>query len=120
MRQKVAKVDDRHFWYRRSMLGENISNGNWIIATLLLGSCGFSVQQGWIVAAVALGIAGLLSIVWNPGVAKTTTIIGVWIVAGSASAWLLGMACDAMFGTPAIGYGLGLVVAIVGIVSTID
>ena len=120
MRVREKPIDTRHFWHRRSLLGENISNGNWIIAGILLLSGGGALQQGWIIAAVALGVAGLLSIVWNEGVAKTTTIIGSWIVAGAASAWLLGMATNAMFGTPAAGHAVGLVVAIVGIVLTID
>lgn len=120
MRVRVKPIDTRHFWKRRSLLGENISNGNWIIAAILLLSTAGCIYQGWILAAVGLGIAGLLSIVWNEGVAKTTTIIGVWLVAGAATAWVLALACDAMFGNPAIGHFIGLVVAIAGIVKTID
>ena len=74
----------------------------------------------WIVAAIGLGVAGLLSIVWNPGVAKTTTIIGGWLVAGAVSAFLLSLACNAMFGMPAIGHFIGLVITIAGVVTTID
>ena len=120
MRVREKPIDTRDFWHRRSILGENISNGNWIISAILLLSAGGAVYRGWILAAVALGVAGLLSIVWNEGVAKTTTIIGGWIVAGGASAWLLGMATDAMFGSTAGGHAIGLVVAIVGVVLTID
>ena len=102
------------------MLGENISNGNWIIAAILLATGGGALQQGWIIAAVAFGVAGLLSFVWNEGVAKTTTIIGSWIIAGATSAYLLGMVCNSLFGSPAIGHFTGLVVAIAGVVLTID
>ncbi|MBC7821192.1 MAG: hypothetical protein IAG10_30260 [Planctomycetaceae bacterium] len=114
------KTDDRAFWQRRSFLGENISNGNWIIAAILLLSSGGAVYTGWIGVGVGLGVAGLLSIVWNPAVAKTATIVGGWIVAGVASAWLLGMLCNSMFGSPAIGYGSGLAIAIIGVIKTID
>lgn len=120
MRVREKKIDDRPYLQRRSYLGENISNKNWIMATVLLGSCGFAVSRGWIVTSVAFGVAGLLSIVWNPGVAKTATIIGGWIVVGSASAWVLGLACNAMFGQPALGHAIGLGVGIIGIVLTID
>lgn len=114
------KKDDRPFWQRRSFLGENISNGNSIVATVLLLGGGGALYGGWILIAVPLGVAGLLSFVWNEGVAKTTTIIGGWIVAGAASAWLLGMACNALFGMSSIGHFLGLVVGIVGVLVTID
>ncbi len=120
MRVREKPIDTRHFWHRRSLLGENISNGNWIVAAIFLLSGAGALQQGWIITAIALGIAGLLSIVWNEGVAKTTTIIGSWIVAGAASAWLLGMATNAMFGSTAGGHAIGLVVAIVGVFLTID
>lgn len=120
MRVREKKIDDRPFLQRRSYLGESISNKNWIMATVLLGSGGFALSRTWIVASIALGVAGLLSIVWNPGVAKTTAIIGGWLVVGSASAWVLGLACDAMFGQPALGHALGLAVGIIGIVLTID
>lgn len=120
MRIREKPVDNRHFWHRRSLLGENINNGNWIIASILLLSGGGALYQGWIVAAIALGVAGLLSIVWNEGVAKTTTIIGVWLVVGAASAWLLGLATNSMFGSTAGGHAVGLVVAIAGVVMTID
>ena len=120
MRTRVKPVDTRTFWYRRSMLGENISNGNWIIAAILLAIGGGALQQGWIIAAVAFGVAGLLSFVWNEGVAKTTTIIGSWIIAGATSAFLLGMVCNSLFGSPTIGHFTGLVVAIAGVVLTID
>lgn len=120
MRVKEKKIDDRPFLQRRSYLGENISNKNWIMATVLLGACGFAISRAWIVTAVAFGVAGLLSIVWNPGVAKTATIIGGWLVVGSGSAWVLGLACNAMFGQPALGHALGLAVGIIGIVLTID
>lgn len=120
MRVRAKPVDTRDFWYRRSFLGENISNGNWIVATILLLSTAGCIYQGWILAAIGLGVAGLLSIVWNPAVAKTTTIIGSWLVAGAGTAWVLGMACGAMFDNPAIGHFIGLVVAIAGIVKTID
>ena len=120
MRPRVAKIDGRAFWKRRSFLGENISNGNWIIATILLLSGGGALQQGWIIAAIGLGVAGALSIVWNEAVAKTATIVGVWLAAGAASAWGLSLACDAAFGMPAIGHVIGLIVAIGGVVFTID
>lgn len=120
MRVRVKPVDTRHFWKRRSLLGENISNGNWIIATILLLLFAGAIQQGWIVAAIGLGVAGLLSIVWNEGVAKTTTIIGVWLVVGGATAWLLGLASNYAFGMDSIGHFIGLVVAIAGVVITID
>lgn len=120
MRIRAVKVDDRHFWKRRSFLGENISNGNWIIATILLLCGGGALQQGWIIAAIGLGVAGALSIVWNEAVAKTATIVGVWLTAGAASAWVLALACNAMFGMPAIGHVIGLIVAIAGVVMTID
>jgi hypothetical protein len=120
MRPREAKIDDRAFWKRRSFLGENISNGNWIIAIILLLSGGGALQQGWIVAAIGLGVAGALSIVWNEAVAKTATIVGVWLAAGAASAWGLSLACNAAFGMPAIGHVVGLIIAIVGIVMTID
>ena len=115
-----VKIDDRTFWWRRSFLGENISNGNWIVALILLLACGGAIYSGWIWTGVCLGVAGLLSIVWNESVAKTATIVGSWIAAGALSAWLLGMACDAMFGNPPIGHAVGLVIAIVGIIKTID
>lgn len=114
------RIDDRPFWQRSSFLGENISNGNWIVALVLLLCCGGAIFAGWIWAGVALGIAGLLSIVWNAAVAKTATIVGVWIVTGVGSAWLLGMLCEAMFGSPALGFAAGLGVAITGVVMTID
>lgn len=114
------KIDDRPFWKRRSFLGENISNGNSIVAVVLLLGSGGAVSQGWIMAAVPLGIAGLLSIVWNPAVAKTTTIIGGWLTAGAGTAWLLGMVCNSLFGQPSIGHFAGLVVGIVGVMMTID
>lgn len=120
MRPKVIKVDDRPFLQRRSLLGENISNGNWIVATVLLLSGGGALKQGWIFAAIGLGVAGALSIVWNPAVAKTATIVGVWLVAGGGAAWGLGLACEAAFGSQAIGHVIGLVIAIGGIVFTID
>jgi hypothetical protein len=120
MRIRAVKVDDRHFWKRRSFLGENISNGNWIIATILLLSGGGALQQGWIIAAIGLGVAGALSIVWNPAVAKTATIVGAWLVAGGVSAFGLGLVCNSAFGSPAIGHVIGLVIAIGGIVFTID
>ncbi len=120
MRIRAVKVDTRHFWKRRSFLGENISNGNSIVAAILLLAAGCTLYQGWIIAAIGLGVAGLLSIVWNDGVAKTSTIIGGWLLAGAASAWLLSMACDAMFGMPAIGQFIGLVITIAGVVTTID
>lgn len=81
---------------------------------------GFSLAKLWIPVGIAFVIAGLLSFVWNEGVAKTTTIIGAWIVAGSASAWVLGIVCNAMFGMPALGYFIGLVIGIAGVVKTID
>lgn len=114
------KPDDRPFWKRRSFLGENISNGNSIVATVLLLAAVGAAYGGWIVVAVPLGVAGLLSFVWNAGVAKTTTIIGGWITAGAASAWVLGLLCNSLFGMPAIGHFVGLVVGIVGVVTTID
>lgn len=114
------KQDDRVFWKRRSFLGENISNGNSIVATVLLLAGGGALYGGWLLIAIPLGVAGLLSFVWNEGVAKTTMIIGGWIAAGAASAFLLGMACNALFGMPAIGHFIGLVVGIVGVVTTID
>ena len=120
MAVRAKKIDDRAFWVRRSLLGENISNGNWIVGTTLLLSGGFALKQGWILAAILLGVAGLLSFVWNPSVAKTTTIIGGWLVVGGASAWVLGLLCVAMFGSPAGGHAMGLVIGIVGIVMTID
>lgn len=120
MRVKEKKIDDRPFLQRRSLLGENISNKNWIMALVLLGSAAGAASQAWIGTAIGLGVAGLLSIVWNEGVAKTTTIIGVWILAGGGSAWVLGMACNAMFGQPALGHAVGLIVGIVGIILTID
>ncbi len=120
MRPRVTKVDDRHFWYRRSFFGENISNGNWIVAMVLLLSGGGALQQGWIVTSIGLGIAGALGFVWNEAVAKTATIVGIWLAAGAGSAWVLGLACDAMFGTAAIGHAIGLVIAIAGVVMTID
>ena len=120
MRVKERPVDTRPFWYRRSMFGENISNGNWIISLTLVLIAAGAVQQGWILAAVPLGVAGLLSIVWNDGVAKATGIIGAWLTAGGISAFLLGMATTSMFGSPTIGHVIGLVVAIGGIVATID
>ena len=115
-----VKKDDRPFWRRRSLLGENISNGNWIIAAIFLLSGGGAFYKGWIVAGVCLEIASLLSFVWNESVAKTTTIIGSWIAAGAGSAWLLSLLCNYIFGMPAIGYALGLGVAIVGMMMTID
>lgn len=120
MRVRVKPIDTSHFWHRRSLLGENITNGNWIVALVLLLSAGGALQQGWIVAAIGLGVAGLLSIVWNDGVAKTATIIGGWIAAGAASAWLLGLLTTSMFGSPTGGHVVGLIVAIAGIVVTID
>lgn len=120
MRPRATPIDQRPFWNRRSILGENISNGNWIVALILLLSGGGALQQGWIIAAIGLGVAGLLSVVWNDGVAKTTTIIGSWIVAGAASAWLLGLLTTSMFGSPAGGHAVGLIIAIAGIVTTID
>lgn len=114
------KKDDRPFWQRRSFLGENISNGNSIVATILLLAAGSALYGGWLLIAIPLGVAGLLSVVWNEGVAKTTMIIGGWIAAGAASAFLLGMVCNSLFGMPAVGYFLGLVVGIVGVVKTID
>ncbi len=119
MRVRI-KIDDRPFWQRSSFLGENISNGNWIVAFVLLLCCGGAIYTGWIWPGVALGIAGLLSIVWNDAVAKTSTIIGGWIAAGVGSAFLLGMLCNVIFGTPALGYASGLGIAIVGVVMTID
>lgn len=115
-----VKIDDRAFWWRRSVLGENISNGNWIVALILLLGGGFAVSQGWIVSGIGLGVAGMLSFVWNEGVAKTTYIIGAWVVAGASSAWLLGMLCNAMFGMPIIGYIIALIASISGVVKTID
>ena len=120
MRIRAVKVDDRHFWKRRSFLGENISNGNSIVATVLLLAAGGTLYQGWIIVAIGLGVAGMLSFVWNEGVAKTTMIIAGWLVAGAASAWLLSLASDAMFGMPAIGHFIGLVITIAGVVTTID
>ena len=117
---RVLKKDDRPFWIRRSFIGEHISNRNWIIAMILLISAGFAFHSGWVVTAVGLGVAGMLSFVWNEGVAKTTTIIGVWIVAGGSSAWLLGLICGAVTGMPIIGYAMGLAVGIVGVMMTID
>lgn len=87
---------------------------------ILLISAGFAFHSGWVVTAVGLGVAGMLSFVWNEGVAKTTTIIGVWIVAGGSSAWLLGLICGAVTGMPIIGYAMGLAVGIVGVMMTID
>lgn len=115
-----VKKDDRPFWQRRSFLGENISNGNSIVATLLLLSAGGALYTGWLMIAIPLGVAGLLSFVWNDGVARTTMIIGGWIVAGASSAWLLGMVCNSLFGMPAIGHFAGLVIGIAGVVTTID
>lgn len=120
MATRLKKIDDRPFLKRRSFLGENISNGNWILAVILLASGGGAAYYGWLLVGLALGVAGLLSYVWNEGVARTTTIIVGWIVAGAASAWLLGLLCNTMFGMPAIGYFIGLVVGIVGVVTTID
>ncbi|MFM9966654.1 MAG: hypothetical protein ACKV2Q_36205 [Planctomycetaceae bacterium] len=120
MATRVQKVDDRPFWRRRSFIGENISNGNWMAALVLLSSAGGAVYQGWIVVGIALGVAGMLSFVWNASVAKTATIVGIWITAGAASAWLLGMLCNAMFGAPIAGYFAGLVIAIAGVLKTID
>lgn len=120
MRPRVVKVDDRPFLQRRSLLGENISNGNWIVSSVLLLVGGGAIQQGWIMAAVGLGVAGALAIVWNPAVAKTATVVGVWLVAGGVSAWGFGLVCNSAFGSPAIGHVIGLVIAIGGIVFTID
>ena len=119
MRVRI-KIDDRPFWWRSSYLGENISNGNWIVAVVLLLCCGGAIFANWIWAGVALGIAGLLSIVWNGAVARTATIVGGWIVAGVGSAWLLGLLCDSLFGNSAIGHTAGLAVGIVGVIKTID
>ena len=118
----VIKVrpDDRPFWQRRSYMGEGISNRNWIIALIFLLSAAFAVYKEWIWAGVGLGVAGMLSFVWNEGVAKTTTIIGVWIVAGAGSAWVLSFVCNAVFGMPILGHILGLVVGLVGVMMTID
>jgi hypothetical protein len=115
-----VKIDDRPFWRRRSFLGENISNGNSIVAATLLASSAGAAYVGWLMASIALGIAGMLSIVWNESVAKATTIIGCWILVGAGSAWLLGMLCDSFFGMPAVGYFAGLVIGIVGVTKTID
>lgn len=115
-----VKQDDRPFWRRRSILGENISNGNSIVAAILLASSGGAAYVGWLMASIPLGIAGLLSIVWNPSVAKATTIVGCWIVAGAISAWLLSMLCNSFFGMPAVGYFAGLVIGIAGVMKTID
>ncbi len=114
------KIDDSPFWMRRSYLGENISNGNWIIAAIFILSGGIALYREWIWVGIVLGVAGLLSIVWNEGVAKTTIIIGGWIAAGAASAWLLSLLCNAAFGMPVIGYAIGLAVAIIGVIVTID
>ena len=62
----------------------------------------------------------LQSFVWNEGVAKTTTIIGSWLVAAGGSAWLLGMLCNSLFGNPIIGYIAGMLIGVVGVVTTID
>ncbi len=75
MRVRV-KIDDRSFWWRRSFLGENISNGNWIIALILSLACGGAIYSGWIWTGVGLGVASALSFVWNESVAKTATIVG--------------------------------------------
>lgn len=115
-----VRPDDRVFWQRRSVLGENISNGNWIVALILLLGGGFAFSRGWIGAGVGLGIAGMLSFVWNEGVAKTTYIICAWVIAGAASAWVLGFLCNAMFGMPIIGYIVGLIAGISGVIATID
>lgn len=117
---RVKKIDDRTFLKRRSFLGEHISNANWIAAVILLVAGVGAAYYGWIIVGIGLGVAGLLSYVWNEGVAKTTTIIGGWLVAGAGSAWLLGLLCNTMFGVPAIGYFIGLVIGIVGVVTTID
>jgi hypothetical protein len=90
------------------------------VAAILLVGSGGAAYVGWLVASILLGIAGLLSIVWNDSVAKTTSIIGCWIVAGAGSAWLLGMLCDSLFGMPAVGYFAGLVIGIGGVMKTID
>ncbi len=87
---------------------------------ILLLSGGGALRQGWIIAAIGLGIVGALSFVWNEAVAKTATIVGVWLAAGAAAAWGLSLACNAAFGMPAIGHVIGLIIAIVGIVMTID
>lgn len=102
------------------MIGENICNGNWIAALILLPAGGGAIYQGWLAAGIGLVVAGLLSFVWNASVAKTATIVGSWIAAGAASAWLLGMLSNAMFGTPIAGHIAGLVIAIAGVVKTID
>ena len=119
MRVRI-KIDDRSVWWRRSILGANISNGNWIIALIFSLACGGAIYTEWIWVGVGLGVASLLSIVWNESVAKTATIVGTWIAAGVASAWLLGMLCDSMFGNPPIGHALGLVIGVVGVIKTID
>ena len=115
-----VKFDDRPFWWRRSILGENISNGNWIVALILLLGGGFAISQGWIATGIGLGVAGMLSFVWNEGVAKTTYIISAWVVVGAVSAWVLGFACNAMFGMPILGHILGLIGGIAGVIATID
>lgn len=118
-RTRITK-DDRPFWIRRSYLGASISNGNWIVAAALFLTGGVLLQRGWILLAVLLGVAGMLSIVWNQAVARTTTIIGGWIAMGASSGWVLGLAGDAMFGMPALGHALGLAIGIVGVIITID
>lgn len=119
MRVRV-KIDDRTFWWRRSFLGENISNGNWIIALILALACGGAIYTGWIWVGVGLGVASSLSIVWNESVAKTATIVGTWIVVGVGSAFLFAMLSNAMFGSPALGHMLGLAIGIAGVVKMID
>jgi hypothetical protein len=115
-----VKSDDGPFWMRRSYLGESISNGNWIICAILILSGSIAFYREWIWVGIVLGVAGLLSFVWNEGVAKTTTIIGGWIAAGAASSWLLSLVCNAAFGMPVLGYAMGLAVAIIGVLVTID
>lgn len=119
MKPRIIK-DDRSFWWRGSYLGRDISNGNWIIAVVLLAASGGAFSRQWIIAGVVLLVAGLLSFVWNEGVAKTTAIITAWVSIGAGSAWVLGLACGAMFGMPVVGYAVGLIIGIAGVVTTID
>jgi hypothetical protein len=115
-----VRNDDSPFWQRRSFFGEYIKNSNWIIAAIFFVFGGIAIKQGWVLAGVLLIVAGTLSFVWNEGVAKTATIIGGWIVAGVATAFVLSYACGYAFGMPAIGYFVGLAVGLIGVMMTID
>ena len=115
-----VRKDDSPFWHRRSFFGEYIKNSNWIIAAVLFLFAGIAINQGWVFAGVLLIVTGTLSFVWNEGVAKTATIIGVWVVAGSVSAFALSYVCGYVFGMPAVGYFLGLAIGLTGVMMTVD